>query len=291
LRDDVGASAWLRYEVYGYPTPLDEVASAAAFRSGRNATPSEDGNPRYWTESLASMAARRVAISNELASGTGSVSHSEWAPTVERERAMRRDQLASALALAADITERVLGALHAYGMQVYQELRFGAAVETAFDVVRSRVDASIAQLVPNAPPMLAAALENAASENSEHWAGAAGTCRRLLKVAADTLRPPGPPVDGHDMTDALYINRLADWIGHRQASKTARDLAKADLNYLGHRLDAINNAGSKGAHATVTREDASRFIVGTYLLLGDILALGIKEPVAGKTPPTETRHI
>lgn len=81
----------------------------------------------------------------------------------------------------------------------YQELRFGAAVETAFEVVRREVDATIGDLVPDALPKLSAALESATSSNPEHWANAASTCRRLLKAAADVLRPPGPPVHGRQM--------------------------------------------------------------------------------------------
>src|SRR6266516_3565411 len=46
-------------------------------------------------------------------------------------------------------------------------------------------------------------------------------------------------------------------------------MISADLAYLGRRLDAALGAGHKGAHAEVTRFDASRFVTGTYLLLGD----------------------
>jgi hypothetical protein len=47
----------------------------------------------------------------------------------------------------------------------------------------------------------------------------------------------------------------------------------ADLEYLGRRLDAADAGGQKGAHDHVTQFQASRFITGTYLLLGDILRL------------------
>ena len=49
--------------------------------------------------------------------------------------------------------------------------------------------------------------------------------------------------------------------------------AVTDLEYLGHRLDAIADAGNKGAHAHVEKVDASRALVGTYVLLGDILRI------------------
>jgi hypothetical protein len=176
------------------------------------------------------------------------------------------------------LIDKVIGAIHTYVTDRYQELRFGGAAETAFEVVRNRVDARIAALVPDAPGMLAAAFENAASDNPEHWASAAATCRRLIKAAADTLRPPGDPVNNRTMTDAAYINRLVDWIANASDSETAADLIAADLEYLGRRLDAVDDAGHKGAHASVSRFDAARFLTGTYLLLGDILDLAGDAP-------------
>lgn len=73
------------------------------------------------------------------------------------------------------------------------------------------------------------------------------------------------------MGDDNYINRLVDWVVQGSPSETAAAMIAADLQYLGKRLDAVNEAGHKGAHATVTKYDASRFITGTYLLLGDII--------------------
>jgi hypothetical protein len=163
--------------------------------------------------------------------------------------------------------------LHEYVAARYQELRFGAAVETAFEVVRRDVDAAIGDLVPDALPKLSAAFESVTSSNPEHWANAASTCRRLLKAAADALRPPGPPVEGREMGDAHYINRLVDWIVNQAESDTEAAMIRSDLEYLGQRLDAVQSAGHKGAHAEVDRFAASRFITGTYLLLGDILRL------------------
>src|SRR6266487_3469047 len=144
-------------------------------------------------------------------------------------------------------------------------------METAFDVVRAHVDMAIAELVPDAPGKLSAAFENAASDNPEHWANAASTCRRLLKAAADSLRPPGPDVEGRQMGDPQYINRLMDWIKRNGTSDTGAALVSTDLEDLGRRLGAANKAGHRGAHAEVSRVEASGAITGTYLLLGDIL--------------------
>lgn len=82
------------------------------------------------------------------------------------------------------------------------------------------------------------------------------------------------------MTDEKYINRLADWILSRPTvGETQRDVIVSDLEFLGRRLAAFTDAGNKGVHAEVTKFEASRYITGTYLLLGDVLSLHAEGPV------------
>ena len=45
------------------------------------------------------------------------------------------------------------------------------------------------------------------------------------------------------------------------------------LHYMGERLDALFGAAQKGSHATVTKEEADRCVIYTYLLVADILSL------------------
>lgn len=279
LLDDEAATAWLTYEVAGYPKQLDDAAVGAAQLSGRQADPADDGSPRWWTDSLTEMETLADSAMAEIeglsSSGTSSA---EVALLVERDKLKAIGALRTTAVTKRGTRDRVVGAIHMYVSRRHDELRFGASVERAFEVVRAEVDSRIAALVPNALGMLAAAFENAASANPEHWANAAGTCRRLLKEAADALRPPGEPVTlpsgsvvkaGPDN----YVNRLALWIDEQETADTFAGMVKADLEYLGRRLDAVDQAGHKGAHATVERRDASRFIVGTYLVLGDVLRL------------------
>lgn len=170
--------------------------------------------------------------------------------------------------------DKLIGSIHQWVSEVFHELRFGSAVEDAFSVVRLNVDGKISSLVPEALIKLTSAFENSVSGNPEDWAGAASTCRRLIKSVSDTLRPPGEPVNGRMMGDGNYINRLIDWIvNHSGAGETYRDVIVADLEYLGRRLDSLADAGNKGAHAEVSQYEASRYITGTYLFLGDILML------------------
>ena len=54
----------------------------------------------------------------------------------------------------------------------------------------------------------------------------------------------------------------------------------SELAYIGNRLDALFKASQKGSHATVSKEEADRYVVYTYLTVGDILSLHTPLPVA-----------
>ena len=272
LLGDADALGWLRYEVAGYPTPLDGPSEAASRRSNRHAP-----DNKIYTGSVGALQAEADAATAQLGPAPAG-SGGQWEGAVENDRRNERATLRIIVSNRRETVDRVVGAIHAYVSEKYQELRFGSAVESAFEVVRVRVDADIGGLIPDALPMLAAAFENAASDNPEHWANAAGTCRRLLREAADVLRPPGDPIPGGpkgeiQMGPDNYINRLVAWINEQATSAKTAAMIQRDLEFLGARLDAADGAGQKGAHASVTREEASRYITGTYLVLGDILGL------------------
>jgi hypothetical protein len=261
LLDDGSAIAWLSFEVRGYPNPMTVEATSAARRSKRVGPSEEKGDE---SEHVVTGTLGQLSI---LVAGANARLSVPSALPAERNEAQK-------LGLRFQSTlDNIVGSMHGYVAERYQELRFGSAVESAFEIVRREVDAAIGSLVPNALPMLSSAFENATSSNPEDWANAASTCRRLLKAVADAVRPPGDAVGGRSMGDGNYINRLVDWIVAHSDSETLVEMVTSDLEYLGKRLDAADGAGHKGAHASVSRFDASRFISGTYLMIGDILRL------------------
>ncbi len=302
LLDDETAMRWLEFEVRGYP--MDEHNNFA----GDGWWAAGQSNRIYWDKGAGGWRAPSMTLGEAqvvltmAAAGLGaaadvpvSVSVSSANPNefvglganTGHDSQLRNSERNAIRARAIDsrrLIDRVLGSFHAYVASTYQELRFGAAVETAFQRVRAEVDGSIARLVPDGLPKLSAAFEGATSDNPEHWASAAATCRRLIRAAADALQPPGPPTDAREMTEAKYINRLAYWIQEHQPSQTASDMTVSELQHLGQRLDAADHAGHKGAHADVSQFDAARFITGTYLLLGDILRLQSDQDAAILTP-------
>lgn len=271
LIDDAEAIDWLGFEVSGYPNggsgKLPTVQWDAAVRSGRNYVQIKDGAPQTYVTSTSLTQLQASADSAKIRLESS-----------ESSNQFERNSQQTTYSSSMNVIDKVVGAIYQYASNLYQELRFGSAVSTAFDNLRSTVDRQISNLVPGATPILTTALENAQTDDPEQWKNAAKACRDLIKATADELRPSGPDIVRASnktikMGDSNYVNRLVDWIEGASSSKTRKALITADLEHLGRRLDAATNGGNKGAHVDVTKLDASRFIVGTYILLGDILSL------------------
>jgi hypothetical protein len=70
-----------------------------------------------------------------------------------------------------------------------------------------------------------------------------------------------------------YINRLVMFCESKTTSGISLKVMSADLKYIGERLDAVFSAAQKGSHAEINLSEAQRFVIHTYLLIGDILDL------------------
>lgn len=173
--------------------------------------------------------------------------------------------------------------VHSYILDQLTELNFSNLADSVFTRIRLNVDAKIASKVPEAVRKFTAIHGNLESDNPEDWSNSAHSCRRILQDLADVLFPPtndrktpnGKPIKlGPDN----YINRLICFAEDQVESKTYTEVVGSQLKYLGHRLDSLFNAAQKGSHATIsTREEAERYVVYTYMIVGDILRLANEE--------------
>ncbi len=162
-------------------------------------------------------------------------------------------------------------------------MKFSGIAEDVFTRTRKRVDSSIGRVVPDAVKKLTAMYENLGSDNPEDWSNAAHGCRRVLQDLADAVFPPSEETrtksrNGEEIKIKLakenYINRLLAFVEDKSKSTTFTQIVGSHLGFLGDRLDAIFRAAQKGSHTDiVTREEADRCVVYTYLLTGDILSL------------------
>ena len=151
-----------------------------------------------------------------------------------------------------------------------------------FSKIRQDVDKRIAAVVSPTVQKLVAVYDNLASENPEDWANAVHSCRRILQDLADALYPPREPisktVDDNTIEIKLgkdnYINRLMQYVESKSTSKRFIGIVGSHLAFIGERLDAVFQSTQKGSHAEIVdRREADRYVVYTYLLVGDILSL------------------
>ncbi|NEX10633.1 hypothetical protein GII83_10230 [Bacillus subtilis] len=144
---------------------------------------------------------------------------------------------------------------------------------------RKTVDTVLKEICPEAIQKFISVYENLNSTNDEDWANAVHTCRRIIKEVADSLYPPSDePISlsggkiikiGEDQ----YINRLIQYIDSKSTSEKFSSIVGSHLKFIGERLDGVHEAANKGTHAEVTLDEAERYIIYTYLVIGDILSL------------------
>ena len=170
--------------------------------------------------------------------------------------------------------------VYRFALNVYYKLRFSDVPERVFETTRQKVDKRLAELLPDAKEKFYSVYQNLESENKEDWSNAVHSCRRILQDVADKLYPPedGESVESNgkdiDIGTENYINRLVLYAEKYADSKKFRDIVGSHLKYIGERLDAVYDAANKGSHTTIeTKVEAERYVVYTYLLLGDILSL------------------
>lgn len=169
-----------------------------------------------------------------------------------------------------------------YVLNIYYELRFSAVPQEVFERTRRRVDKRLAEMVPEAVKKFVSVYDNMKSSNPEDWSNAVHSCRRILQAVADVLYPPYP--DGLSEVNRggkkikvgpdKYVNRPITYAEDKSNSGRFCEVIGSHLRFLGDRLDSVYSAATKGSHTEIkSAEEAERYIIYTYLLIGDILRL------------------
>ncbi|MFA4955649.1 MAG: hypothetical protein WC556_01585 [Candidatus Methanoperedens sp.] len=155
------------------------------------------------------------------------------------------------------------------------ELRFGGVIETIFDENKKIVDSKLIEICPDAVEKFASAYERLRENTPESWAQGVLTCRRILKDFADVIYPPkNILINGRKVGEEEYINRLWAFTSEKIENDTNGELIKSEIEYIGNRIDTLYHLTCKGAHSKITKDEAERAIIQTYLLIGDLIKLG-----------------
>ena len=168
-----------------------------------------------------------------------------------------------------------------YALNVYYGLRFSSIPQKLFEEIRINVDKKLTDIAPESIKKFLSVYKNLVSSNPEDWSNAVHSCRRIIKDVADNLYPYKSEIDVVDRHNKKikvgpdnYINRLILFVEDSSSHENFIQIVGSSLEFLGNRLDAICSAASKGTHSEIkNRAEAERYIIYTYLILGDILTL------------------
>lgn len=280
------------YESSGYPstsTGMSHDAWRIAGLAGRRyiATIEKDGvkeEKEYAKTQLISeieedMSAQKIrlsaAIDPNVSISSANPYQSVHAPV---GNIRERKSIVDSIKQNQSLLQKVTGNLYAYVLQIYNKLMYGNIVEDTFTKARLQVNDQLAKICPKAIEKFVSVYSNMDSDNPEDWANAVHSCRRILLDLADALYPAqDEPItlNGKKIKVGAdqYINRLIQFVNSKAGSKTYIEVVGADLGNIGKRLDAINEAVCKGTHVDVSKDEASRYIIHTYLLISDIISL------------------
>jgi hypothetical protein len=188
----------------------------------------------------------------------------------------------NASAAATRIAER-RSFIYRYALRKHYELKFSGIADDIFSRTRERVDSCIGKYIPEAIQKLSVIHDNLRSKNAEDWSNAVHGCRRILQNLADVIFPPQKEdriktEKGGKLTIKLgkeqYINRLIAFIEDHSSSTRFKHIVGSHLSFIGERLDSISKAAQKGTHdIIVSQQEADRYVIYTYMVVGDILSL------------------
>ena len=143
----------------------------------------------------------------------------------------------------------------------------GAMVEL-FDGVIDAAIVRIRDAMPEVHVRLWAVLRAFESaEIAEQLAHVAVSCRRLVEYAADCLYPSRPTaLGGRKLDQAAWKNRLLAYLDEKQVAHADKGMIIANINHTAVCVDRLVEVVNKGVHASTTREQTRRCILGTVLL-------------------------
>ncbi len=291
--NDFDAQTMFRYEASGYPTSPDGVPaepwrlSMAAGRRFQQPKPGDAIQEVMFLESI-DVLLEQVATGKtglEAASDRDvSVSSANPYQIVQppASNSIERMALKSQIETAAGRVASRRALIHDYAIRHHYPIKYSGVAQDAFSQVRAVVDARIATVVPDAAQQFTAVHDNLRSDNPEDWSNAVHSCRRILQALADAVFPPTdqPRTSGRKVISLgpdQYINRLVCYAEDHSSSARFQGVVGSHLGFLGERLDAVFQASQKGSHASVSSEEAHRYVVYTYMLVGDLLSLEAPE--------------
>jgi hypothetical protein len=289
LLSDTESIDWLQYELSGYPKNDKGIfhdAFQIACRHGRKYIKKETEHifVELASELSSKIEVNKMAINNFSTAGY-SIS-GELAVLTTNNFLHNINTATNNLKNGIATYERNLsilrGQYYSYALKTNIELSFSDKVSEIFALYKQEVDSKILNLPENTIKKFKVIQDNINTENSEKLSQVLTTCRRLLKEFSDNLFEKYFPkynkekfttksgkeilVDGDH-----YLNRLSAVIEKIEDKSTRKTLIGSNVIHTIDWIENLSDMQCKGTHEVVTKDEALRCILHTYLCLGDVL--------------------
>ena len=293
LMNDTDAIMWLQYEYGDYPQTEDgkhiqDQAWAIGYKMGRGYI--EKGKKFIFTELAPELEQKIVAQQSSVKNFTtqGTSVAGDYAAIAVNNLTAAVNNSTSIIVNNIGIAEKRLSILKAkyydYALKKQIEISFGNVATTVFGEYREKVENEFSKLSKETLLKLQAMEDKIDSDNPELYSQALTTCRRLFEETAKMLFEKYFPEYKEntyrtrsgkeiDISKDHYKNKLSAVIEKLEDKSPSKTMVGSNVLYLIDWIDNLSDLQCKGVHHDVTRQDAVRCIIQTYICLGDILNL------------------
>lgn len=297
LSGDSEAHKWLRLELNGYDKdhlPADITYAEACVIGRKSDRPYTWRDPKsneiknyIITESVPELEAgietNMLAIQNITMPTHVTPNQNVWQnesySTVLNNVTTKQNNLKEAIKRNRNHLAKIRASVYNYVFEIYSKYHFEVVLDSIFTQVKEEVDAKLQALVPDALSQFSSAFNRLRDGDGEDLSQAVATCRNVLDSLADAIYPPqkGKDIELSDGSKVKigkdsYKNRIIAVLDKNSSKSSDALLTKARAEELTKRLHHVHNILSKGAKNKITKGDAQRYVIETYLLIGEIMA-------------------
>ena len=293
LLNDTASLTWLQYEYSGYPRDEEGYIINEAWNIGYNngrGFKNDEGKPVIFdnlaSELEAAIKGAKNAINNFTTNGASvsgdnayiamaALTKSVGSSTHQLMEKISRDEKRLAI---------LRGKYYEYALEKNIELLFGNVAEDIFSAYRENVERGFGELSHQTILKLQAIEDKINSDNPELYSQALTTCRRLFEnTAVELFNKYFPNFEGNlyktksgveiDVSGDHFRNKISAVIEILQEKSTKKTLVGSSILYTIDWIENLSNLQNKGVHAEISKDDAIKCIIHTYICLGDILSL------------------
>lgn len=265
---------WIGFEMRGYnsndPISLKYMTKTARWID-------REENRGYWVPLSQIESTTKSQTMKLNALSTPNISGVAAAIRIMEDHYKNVNSVANTISKYTGIRSRALGILHDFVASIYYEKELDHLAESIFENYKNDVDTLISDLCSDVLQQIPSVVNRLSEGDTESVSQALTTIRRIIDSFADAIFPPTDEtyeIGGNQLSLAAnrHLNRLNAFVHERVESKGRKDKIRQNLTNLYGRV-------STGVHAEVSIEEAQSLFLNCYLVLGEILHIGMLKKI------------